>query len=85
MRNSVGGSASNGTGVGLRNAEARLKYLYSGDASLRLDVSERSAAQVVLSVPALSSKQHGGNIRPLHTAAEKENSTCAFSSSMTNH
>ena len=35
VRNSAGSKTSNGTGVGLRNVEARLKYLYSGDASLR--------------------------------------------------
>src|SRR6202041_823609 len=40
VRNSVGGRTSSGTGVGLRNTEARLKYLYSGDASLHLTVSE---------------------------------------------
>lgn len=57
LRNSVGGRTSNGTGVGLRNAEARLKYLYSGDASLRLDLSEDRTATVFLSLPAFSSKR----------------------------
>jgi LytS/YehU family sensor histidine kinase len=85
LRNSIGGSTSNGTGVGLSNAQARLKYLYSGDAGLRLEVSDDCTATVVLSVPALNSKQHSGNLRQLKTAAEKENPTCAFSSSMTNH
>jgi LytS/YehU family sensor histidine kinase len=40
VRNSVGGKSSSGTGVGLRNTEARLKHLYSGDAHLRLTVSD---------------------------------------------
>src|ERR1700689_409193 len=31
VRNSAGSKTSNGTGVGLRNVEARLKYLYSGE------------------------------------------------------
>ncbi len=85
LRNSLLGSASNGTGVGLRNAQARLKYLYSGDASLRLEVSEDRTATVVLSVPALNSNQHIGNIRQPQTVSEKENPSCVFSSSTTNH
>jgi len=85
LRNSIGGSTSNGTGVGLRNAQARLKCLYSGDASLEFEVSDDCTATVVLSVPALNSKQHSGNIRQMQTVSEKENPSCAFSSSMTNH
>ncbi len=71
--NSVGGSASNGTGVGLRNAQARLKYLYSGDARLQLEVSDDRVATVVLSVPALNSKQLSGNARHMQTVSEREN------------
>jgi hypothetical protein len=57
LRNSVGGRTCNGTGVGLRNAEARLKYLYAGDASLRFEFSDERTASVLLSLPALNSKQ----------------------------
>ena len=57
LRNSVGGTTSNGTGVGLRNAQARLKYLYSGDASLRLELSADRTATVFLSLPALNSQR----------------------------
>ena len=86
MRNkSVGGSRSNGTGVGLRNAEARLKYLYSGGASLRLEISDDSTATVVLSLPASKFQQHSASIRQLQSASEKENPICTFSSSTTNH
>ncbi|HEY6338884.1 MAG TPA: histidine kinase [Candidatus Sulfotelmatobacter sp.] len=53
VRNSVGGKTSSGTGVGLRNTEARLKYLYSGDASLRLTVAEDRTATASLTLPAL--------------------------------
>ena len=42
VRNSAGGKPSNGTGVGLRNVQARLKYLYSGDATCVLQ-SPRTA------------------------------------------
>ena len=54
VRNSVGGKSSSGTGVGLRNTEARLKYLlYSGDAHLRLTVSDDRTATVSLTLAAL--------------------------------
>jgi sensor histidine kinase YesM len=56
VRNSVGSKTSTGTGVGLRNTEARLKYLYSGDASLHLTVSEDRTATVSLILPALNSQ-----------------------------
>jgi two-component system, LytTR family, sensor kinase len=56
VRNSVGGKTSCGAGVGLRNTEARLKYLYSGEASLRLTVSEDRIATVSLTLPALHSQ-----------------------------
>jgi sensor histidine kinase YesM len=56
VRNSVGSETSSGTGVGLRNTEARLKYLYSGDASVRLTVSEDRIATVSLTLPALNSQ-----------------------------
>jgi two-component system, LytTR family, sensor kinase len=56
LRNTAGGRHSNGTGVGMRNAEARLKYLYSGDASLRFAISEDRTATVDLILPALNSQ-----------------------------
>jgi len=84
LRNSLRGSASNGFGVGLRNAESRLKYLYSGDASLRLEVSDDRTATVVLSVPALNSNQSSDHIRHRETAFERGNASCTSSSSMTN-
>ncbi|MGA2921568.1 MAG: histidine kinase [Candidatus Sulfotelmatobacter sp.] len=55
IRNSVGGKTSTGSGLGLRNAEARLKYLYSGDANLRLTIAEDHTATVRLCLPALNS------------------------------
>ena len=56
VRNSAGGKPSNGTGVGLRNVEARLKYLYSGDASLRLAVAQDRTVTASLALPALNSR-----------------------------
>jgi hypothetical protein len=59
VRNSVGNKRTSGTGVGLRNTEARLKYLYSGDASLHLTVSVDRIATVRLILPALNSQPAG--------------------------
>jgi two-component system, LytTR family, sensor kinase len=56
LRNSAGGRAQNGTGVGLRNVEARLKYLYAGDASLCLTFAGDGTATVTASLPALNSR-----------------------------
>jgi hypothetical protein len=54
--NNGGSKTSGGNGVGLRNTEARLRYLYSGDASLRLTVSEDRVATARLILPALNSQ-----------------------------
>lgn len=84
VRNSLGGKPSIGTGVGLRNAEARLKYLYSGDASLHLTVAEGRTATVSLVLPALNSQPAGLRGRNTQNTLEGEDPLCAFSSSMTN-
>ena len=65
VRNSVGGKSSSGTGVGLRNIEARLKYLYSGDAHLRLTVSgDRTGdREPDPAGPRCAARQHGENLQ----------------------
>lgn len=55
IRNSVGGKRPVGTGVGLRNTEARLKYLYADDASFSLAFAEDQTATATLVLPVLSS------------------------------
>jgi hypothetical protein len=85
LRNSIGGKTSNGTGVGLSNAEARLKYLYSGDAGLRFEISEDHVATVLLTLPELRSPQGGVEGSPVQTVLQRENPLCVFSSSTTNH
>jgi two-component system, LytTR family, sensor kinase len=84
LRNSVGGKTSNGTGVGLSNAEARLKYLYSGDAGLRFEISEDHVATVLLTLPELRSPHGGVEGGPDQTVLQRENPLCVFSSSTTN-
>src|SRR5579872_1548198 len=56
VRNTGAGKGTNGTGVGLRNVESRLQYLYSGDADVKLTVSEDHVATVRLTLPALRSQ-----------------------------
>ncbi len=52
IRNSVGGTTAMGTGVGLRNTEARLKHLYSGDASFDFSIADQKATATLV-LPAL--------------------------------
>ena len=86
VRNSVGGTTSMGTGVGLSNAEARLKYLYSGGASLHFSVADDRTATVRLKLPVLNLQPAGAHARDAETvtAKKEEGPLCAFSSSMTN-
>ncbi len=84
VRNNVGGKTPVGTGVGLSNAEARLKYLYSGDANLHLTLGEDRTATVSLTVPALNSQPASVPAGQVQTVLEGEDPICAFSSSTTN-
>ncbi|HVI06930.1 MAG TPA: histidine kinase [Candidatus Binatia bacterium] len=79
--NSTGSETSNGSGVGLRNVEARLKHLYSADASFHLTIADRTAV-ANLSLPAWNSG-HGAKTADLQPQEHKD-PLCEFSSSMTN-
>jgi two-component system, LytTR family, sensor kinase len=78
MRNSVGEATSNGMGVGLRNAEARLKYLYAGDGSLSFKISEDHIATVRLSVPALRSRRDLASSPTPGNASDRKNVLCEY-------
>jgi sensor histidine kinase YesM len=84
VRNSSSGTTSNGTGVGLRNVETRLKYLYSGDASVRFTVADDHTATVSLSLPALHSQPANMQKRNVQNVLEGKDRLCEFSSSTTN-
>lgn len=83
VRNSVGSKTGIGTGIGLRNAQARLKYLYSGDARLNFSVAEDHTAIATLVLPALNSQPADSQASHFQTDVERENPSCAFSSSTT--
>ncbi len=55
IRNSIGGKRTAGLGVGLRNTDARLKYLYSDDATFSFVESSDQVATATILLPALGS------------------------------
>jgi two-component system, LytTR family, sensor kinase len=57
VRNSVGGKRPAGTGVGLRNTEARLKCLYAEEARFSFVLAGDQTASATLVLPALGSSQ----------------------------
>lgn len=57
IRNSVGGKDESGLGLGLRNTNARLKYLYSDEAALSFAIGEDRLATARLLLPALGSEK----------------------------
>ncbi len=57
VRNSVRGKSATGSGLGLHNTEARLKHLYSSEASMSFTVGEDGVATAILLLPALGSQK----------------------------
>ena len=66
VRNSHSGMAgpSAGTGVGLHNIEARLRYLFADDASLRLTYGQDRTVRVRLGLPVLNSEADRVHAQP---------------------
>lgn len=84
VRNSSDGKTSVGTGIGLRNVEARLKYLYATEAHLALTLGEDHTATATLTLPALNSRPADTQRLAAQTSVEGKEPLCAFSSSTTN-
>jgi two-component system, LytTR family, sensor kinase len=55
IRNSATGKKPGGSGVGLRNTESRLRYLYADEAAFCFELLEDGTASAALSLPALGS------------------------------
>lgn len=55
IRNSIGGKRTAGMGVGLRNTDARLRYLYSDEAAFTFTEAEDHTATATIVLPALGS------------------------------
>lgn len=62
IHNSFGARRTSGTGIGLRNTAARLKYLYCEDAALSFAESDDRTATARIVVPALRSPQYSALI-----------------------
>lgn len=62
IRNSIGGKRTPGLGVGLKNTDARLRYLYSDEATFSFAEAADQTATATLCLPALGSDQ--GTDRP---------------------
>jgi len=60
IRNSVGGKGPGGTGVGLQNTKARLKYLYADEAGFSFDLGADGVAIAILTLPAFVSHEDQG-------------------------
>jgi LytS/YehU family sensor histidine kinase len=57
ISNGVGGRKPPGTGLGLRNTEARLRHLYSGEAAFEFSVAKDGTATATLALPVLGSHE----------------------------
>ena len=55
IRNSVGSNQNTGSGLGIPNTEARLKYMYGGEASFSFVLGNDRTATATLLLPALGS------------------------------
>jgi hypothetical protein len=55
IRNSVSGKSHGGMGLGLSNTKARLRFLYSEEATFAFTLAERGVATATLLVPSMSS------------------------------
>jgi sensor histidine kinase YesM len=53
IRNSIGGKRTPGLGVGLRNTDARLRYLYADEATFAFTETDDHTATATLRLPAL--------------------------------
>ena len=71
VRNSVGGESRKGSGLGLQNTAARLKYLYNGGASLSFAFGVDKTATACLSLPTLRSL---GKMQTAETSWERRES-----------
>jgi len=77
VRNSVAGKRCDGTGVGLRNMQARLKHLYADEASLAFTESDDQTATATIMLPVLGSPQQG-LLKPTRPEGDKSQAETTF-------
>ena len=78
IRNSVGPAKPKGTGLGLRNTEARLKHLYSEEGTLSFVVSEGGIATATLVLPRLVRSGTKDGPGPQDTSEDEVEKLCAY-------
>jgi two-component system LytT family sensor kinase len=72
IRNSIGGKRTPGLGVGLRNTEARLRYLYSDEATFTFAEADDHTATATLQLPALGCDPMGTEMQEgTHARADR--------------
>jgi two-component system LytT family sensor kinase len=72
IRNSIAGKRSGGTGIGIRNTEARLRFLYSNEATFSFQVGDDRTATATLVLPILGSHPHPADAPLLLNSIENE-------------
>ncbi len=65
IRNSVGGKWQEGMGLGLRNTRARLKYLYTDEATFSFDLSNDGVGTATLILPTFVSQKQASEEAPV--------------------
>jgi len=77
IRNSIGGRRTAGTGVGLRNTDARLRYLYADEATFAFAEGEDHTASATIVLPALGSGPERSSDPPMRGGTEIDEGTHA--------
>jgi sensor histidine kinase YesM len=72
IRNSVGGRQREGMGLGLQNTRARLKHLYTDEASVFFDPGTHGVATASVRVPAIGVRKQVSREGSLSSASHGE-------------
>lgn len=75
IHNSVGGKSQHGTGVGLQNTTARLKYLFAGESFFSFVMMDNGLAVSTLQIPAFASHQRNSAEASITVNQEKRMET----------
>ncbi|MGC2814702.1 MAG: hypothetical protein WA207_04805, partial [Candidatus Acidiferrum sp.] len=76
-RNTVKGKGTPGSGLGLQNTKARLKYLYSDEASLSFAIGDDEVATATIFLPTLGAEGPEIAAEPAELQARSAEERCA--------
>ncbi|MGB7230820.1 MAG: histidine kinase [Candidatus Acidiferrum sp.] len=77
VRNTVKGKGTPGSGLGLQNTKARLKYLYSDEASLSFAIGDDEVATATIFLPTLGAEGPEIAAEPAELQARSAEERCA--------